>query len=168
MFLIFDNETLINEALILLESKYKYQRLDGKWITPIPNIIPIGLMNYIEESESLYWYPVDSKQYITLKGSIDGKLNRTFDEIDKAYELVKREFVCENIRMGICDTMYDDTQKMTSFVLDKMEKVDYCMKNRSTDVVFDLIDKIPRETIFLSEARLTNFKLRLAEELSKI
>ena len=168
MFLVFNTEADVDIAMSILDSKYKYQRLDGKWITLKPEVIPDGLPTYTEESESLSWYPIESKQYDILRCSIDCGLNNKFDAIDKAYELVKREFVCENIRMGITVSMYSDTKKMTQFVLEQMKDVDYCMINRSTDVVFDLIDEIPRETIFLSEDRLTNFKARLAQELSKI
>lgn len=168
MYLVFNNETDINTALTILSNKYKFQRIDTKWITPKPDTIPSGLPSYTEENELLTWYSVDSKQYNILKCTIDCGLNSTFDAIDAAYELVKREFVCENIRMGITQTMYDETTKMTQFVLNQMKDVDYCMMNRSTDVVFDLIDAIPRETIFLSETRLTNFKTRLGEELAKI
>lgn len=168
MYLVFANETDLDTANATLGQSYKFQINDGRWITPNPGLAGETLPTYTEEAELLSWYPEDSRQYYYLKKTIDDGLNAKFDAIDIACELVKREFTCENIRMGITSMMYDSNTRMTQFVLNSMEKVDYCMRSRSTDAVFDLIDEVPRETIFLTEARMTAFKARLYEELSKI
>lgn len=168
MYLVFSTEAYIDIALELLISKYKYQIIDGRWITPKPSIIPEGLPEYTEENESLSWYPKDSKQYEVLRNTIHAKLDEQFAKIDIIAVNIKKDFTYENIDMGISGMMYDTETTMTKFVSDAMKDVDYALQNRSTTDVFNEIDKIPRETIFLTEERLTVFKNRLYQEFSAL
>ena len=160
-YLVFDTETDIDTALNSLVSKYKFQRLDGKWIIPRPNIIPEGLPSYTEESENLNWYPKDSKQYSVLYKQITDRLNLKYDIIDEVYEEVRRDFMNSNILMGITEL------GQTQIVLDAMEKVDYCMRSRSVIAVFDLIDAIERSEPFLTNERLDSFKNELLTKLTQ-
>jgi hypothetical protein len=159
-YLVFESETDIDQALTILASKYKFQRLDGKWITNRPETIPTGLPVYSEEEEDLSWYSINTKQYDVLYRTIIFRLNTKYDIIDRVYEEVRRNFTNENILMGITEL------GQTQIVLDAMEKVDYCMRSRSVVAVFDLIDAIPRSEPFLTDARLNSFKNELLSKLN--
>jgi hypothetical protein len=162
MYLVFETESDIDNALNLLVSNYKYQIQDGRWITPMPNEIPEGLPPYTEEAENLSWYAEWHQAIFSLRAEISKKLEQKYDSIDQVYERVRRDFTNENILMGITE------MGQTQLVLDAMEKVDYCMRSRSVVAVWDLIDAIPRSEPFLTEERLANFKTELYTKLVEV
>ena len=152
MFLVFASEIDIDAALILLGSCYKYQRLDNKWITQKPEIVPENLPEYLEESESLTWYPSDSREYHYLHEELCCALEIKLDAIDVYYNTIKREFTKENILMEI--TQLGQTQ----LVLDAFEQVDYAMRQGSVFAACTHMDSIVRSSPFLTDERINTFK----------
>ena len=101
MYLVFETENQIEVALGLLKSKYRYQRLDGKWITPKPEEIPDGLPPYEIEEEILAWYPPESKQYAALITAADKYFNTMMPIAQSIGSEVLKRCMKRNMAAGI-------------------------------------------------------------------
>ena len=96
MYLVFENETNINAAMELLESDYRFQRVDGYWITIAPEVIPPGLPTYTLEDELLAWYPEDSKQYKYLAKKLKDDLGVKIIVSQEKMDDIRKIFVDDN------------------------------------------------------------------------
>lgn len=159
MYIVCELESDIDIARSLTGNKYKFQRVDGKWITPYIQVD--DLPGHTLEEESLTWYDPNSKQYNILYNKINDDITKSYITIDLIYNKLKDEFSAENVIMGITQ------MGQTSLVMESLKDFDYCMRNRAIDEVWSVIDKIPRSTPFLTEERINNMKTKLYTSLSE-
>lgn len=154
-YFVFNTETDADTALGLTGKLLKRERLDGKWITPYADIDETLLPEHTTEKENLSWYSPESKHYKVLSDIIKQKIENQFESISTGYAKIKRDFIQENIIMGITQ------QGKTQEVLDAFKDVDYAMSNYSLYAAAELVDNIVRTEPFLTDERLNSFKAKL-------